>query len=185
MLALIQVIEACWALFFIVWAITSFQAKASVRRSFGSTGWMVRLGILVLVVLLGQAMSTGRLPRLTFPYGAMVLGAALTVFGVAFAIWARLTLGSNWGMPMTLRENPELVTGGPYAYVRHPIYTGLIFAILGTALVIGAIWLFIFFVSLVYFFLSSGQEEKDMMQRFPDAYPAYRTHTKRLIPFVY
>ena len=184
-MALFQVVAASWALFFIVWAITSFQAKASVRRSYGSTGWMVRLVILVLVVALGRAMGSGLLPRLTFPYGAMVLGAALTAFGVAFAIWARLTLGSNWGMPMTLRENPELVTGGPYAFVRHPIYTGLIFAILGTALVIGAIWLFIFLISLVYFYLSSGQEEKDMMARFPDAYPAYRARTKRLIPFVY
>jgi protein-S-isoprenylcysteine O-methyltransferase Ste14 len=145
----------------------------------------VRLAILAVVVMLGRATALGQLPRLTFPYGAMLVGAALTVLGVGFAVWARLTLGSNWGMPMTLRENPELVTGGPYAYVRHPIYTGLIFAVLGTALVLGGIWLSIFVVSSIYFALSAGREEKDMVERFPDAYPAYRARTKRLVPFVY
>jgi protein-S-isoprenylcysteine O-methyltransferase Ste14 len=179
------IVEACWVVFFVVWAVTSLQAKASVRRSFGSTGWFVRLGILIVVVMLGRATAQGLLPRLAFPYGAMVAGAALTVAGVGFAVWARLTLGSNWGMPMPLRENPELVTGGPYAYVRHPIYTGLIFAVLGTALVFGGIWLSIFVVSCIYFALSAGQEEKDMVARFPDAYPAYRARTKRLVPFVY
>jgi protein-S-isoprenylcysteine O-methyltransferase Ste14 len=183
--SLIGIVQACWVVFFVVWAITSFQAKASVQRSFGSGGWFVRLGILVVVVMLGRATAQGLLPRLTFPYGAMLVGAALAVLGVGFAVWARLTLGSNWGMPMTLRENPELVTGGPYAFVRHPIYTGLIFAVLGTALVFGGIWLSIFVVACVYFALSAGREEKDMVERFPDAYPAYRARTKRLVPFVY
>jgi protein-S-isoprenylcysteine O-methyltransferase Ste14 len=64
-----------------------------------------------------------------------VIGAVLFACGIALAVWARLHLGRNWGMPMTQRAEPELVTSGPYRFVRHPIYTGLQAAMLGTALV--------------------------------------------------
>jgi|SRR6185312_11067211 len=183
---LIQATWACWAVFLVIWAITSLRAKTSVRRGLNSAGVLWRIGVLVVVVILSQGIARGWIPRPTsFPYGVQAIGVALTAFGVGFAVWARMTLGSNWGMPMTLRENPELVTGGPYAFVRHPIYTGIIFAMLGTALTVGAIWFFVLVVAFGYFLISTHQEEKDMVQHFPDAYPAYRARTKRLIPFVY
>jgi protein-S-isoprenylcysteine O-methyltransferase Ste14 len=183
---LIWIVEACWAVFLIVWAITSFQAKTSVRRGLNSAGMLWRIGVLVVVVILAQGLKQGWIPRPTpFPYGVQLIGLPLVVAGIAFAVWARFTLGSNWGMPMTLREKPELVTGGPYAFVRHPIYTGIIFAMLGTGLVFGAWWLIILIIAFGYFLISTRQEEKDMVQHFPDAYPAYRARTKRLIPFVF
>jgi len=64
-----------------------------------------------------------------------VIGALLFACGIALAVWARLHLGRNWGMLMTQRAEPELVTSGPYSFVRHPIYSGLLTAMLGTALV--------------------------------------------------
>jgi protein-S-isoprenylcysteine O-methyltransferase Ste14 len=183
---LIGIVGACWALFIIVWAITSLQAKTSVRRGLGSTSVLWRIGVLVVAVILSQGVARGWIPRPTpFPYGVRVAGVALTALGVGFAIWARMTLGANWGMPMTLRENPDLITGGPYAFVRHPIYTGIIFAMLGTGLTVGAWWFFVLLIAFGYFVISAHREEKDMVQHFPDAYPPYMARTKRLIPFVY
>jgi protein-S-isoprenylcysteine O-methyltransferase Ste14 len=184
--SLVGIVGACWAVFIVVWAITSFAAKTSVRRGLNSAGVLWRIGILIVVVILSRGVAQGWIPRPTpFPYAVQVIGVPLTALGVGFAIWARMTLGSNWGMPMTLRENPELVTGGPYAFVRHPIYTGIIFAMLGTALTVGSMWFFVLFISFGYFLISTHQEEKDMVRQFPEAYPAYKARTKRLIPFVF
>jgi len=186
MTPLIWAIAACWGVFIVVWAITSFQAKTSVRRGLNSAGVIWRIVILVVIVGLSQGVARGWIPRpRPFPYGVQLLGVALAVLGVGFAIWARMILGSNWGMPMTLREKPELITAGPYAFVRHPIYTGIIFAMLGTGLTVGTWWLLILLVAFGYFLISMRQEEKDMQANFPDAYPAYMARTKRLIPFVY
>jgi protein-S-isoprenylcysteine O-methyltransferase Ste14 len=183
---LIQAVIVCWAVFIVVWAITSFQAKRSVRRGLNSAGVLWRVGVLVVIVILSRGVATGWIPRPTpFPYDVQVIGVGLTALGIGFAIWARMTLGSNWGMPMTLREKPELVTGGPYAFVRHPIYTGITFAMLGTALTVGAWYFLVLAVAFGYFLISTAQEEKDMVQHFPDAYPAYKARTKRLIPFVF
>jgi protein-S-isoprenylcysteine O-methyltransferase Ste14 len=183
---LFWIVEACWAVFLIVWAITSFQAKTSVRRGLNSAGVFWRLVVLAIVVVLSRGLAQGWIPRPTpFPYAVQLVGVPLVVAGIGFAMWARFTLGSNWGMPMTLREKPELVTAGPYAFVRHPIYTGIIFAMLGTALTFGAWWFMVLIIAFGYFLVSTRQEEKDMVQHFPDAYPAYVARTKRLIPFVY
>jgi len=172
--------------FLIVWAITSFQAKTSVRRGLNSAGMFWRLVVLAIVVVLSRGLAQGWIPRPTpFPYGVQLAGVPLTIFGIGFAIWARLTLGKNWGMPMTLREKPDLITGGPYAFVRHPIYTGIALAMLGTALTFGAWWFSVLLIALGYFAISMRQEEKDMVQHFPDTYPAYVARTKRLIPFVF
>jgi protein-S-isoprenylcysteine O-methyltransferase Ste14 len=180
------IVEACWALFILVWAITSAQAKRSVSRGLNSAGVIWRVAVLVFVAGVSFGIKNGWIPRPTpFPYAVQLVGVPLVMGGIAFAMWARFTLGSNWGMPMTLRENPELVTGGPYAFVRHPIYTGIIFAMLGTGMVFGAWWFIILVVAFGYFLISTAQEEKDMVQHFPDAYPAYKARTKRLIPFVY
>ena len=180
------IVEACWALFLIVWAITSLQAKTSVRRGLNSAGVLWRIAVLAVVVVLAQGLKQGWIPRPTpFPYAVQLIGVPVTMAGIGFSIWARMTLGSNWGMPMTLRETPELITGGPYAFVRHPIYTGIIFAMLGTAMTFGAWWFIILVIAFGYFVISAHQEENDMRAHFPDAYPPYMARTKRLIPFVY
>jgi protein-S-isoprenylcysteine O-methyltransferase Ste14 len=87
-------------------------------------------------------------------------------------------------MPRAIKENPELVTSGPYRYVRHPIYTGVLLALLGSTLVAGPWWLIVFVIACIYFFYSAKQEEKRMLAAFPDTYPAYMQRTKMLVPFV-
>src|SRR6185503_8446049 len=111
-------------------------------------------------------------------------GDACAVVGITFAIWARYTLGRNWGMPMSVKEKPELVTSGPYALVRHPIYTGVLLALLGSTFVVGLWWLIIFAVGTIYFLYSAAREEALMMKEFPNEYPAYKARTKMLIPLI-
>jgi protein-S-isoprenylcysteine O-methyltransferase Ste14 len=113
------------------------------------------------------------------------LGVVLCLVGFGFAVWARVHIGRNWGMPMSLREGHELVTSGPYAYVRHPIYSGLMLAMIGSAFTASLLWLLGLPLYFAYFLFSARSEEKTMRAQFPDAYPAYRRHTKMLIPFVF
>lgn len=122
------------------------------------------------------------------PFGAYAVqaaqaGVALCVVGLAFATWARVTLGRSWGMPMSLHDSPELVTSGPYRFVHHPIYTGLAAMLIGTALVyplavVPAV------VMIAYSLFSAVREERDMQNRLGDAYRDYKKPSKMLVPFV-
>jgi protein-S-isoprenylcysteine O-methyltransferase Ste14 len=111
------------------------------------------------------------------------IGLALTAAGCGFAIWARLTLGSNWSGRATVKAGHELIVSGPYALARHPIYTGLLVAAAGTALARGE-WRCILGIALIIiaFLIKMSHEEKLMLQTFPDAYPRYRQRVKALIP---
>ena len=116
-----------------------------------------------------------------------VLGDALVIAGVAFAIWARLALGRNWsGLIVSVREGQGLVQRGPYAIVRHPIYTGFISAVVGTALTIGTLasWLGVA-AGVVGLLIRVEIEDRMMATEFGDAHAAYRARTKRLIPSVW
>jgi protein-S-isoprenylcysteine O-methyltransferase Ste14 len=113
------------------------------------------------------------------------IGLTLWIAGLALAVWARLYIGRNWGMPMSRREDPDLVTTGPYLFIRHPIYTGLIVALIGTALTISLFGLIVAAVVAVFFAFSATREEKFLAGQFPDAFPAYKAGTKMLIPFVF
>jgi protein-S-isoprenylcysteine O-methyltransferase Ste14 len=112
------------------------------------------------------------------------IGALLFAGGIAVAVWARLHLGSNWGMPTSQRAEPELVTSGPYRLVRHPIYSGLLIAVLGTALVNNLLGLIVVAALAAYFYYCGTVEERNLTATFPAAYPEYRSRTKMLIPFV-
>jgi protein-S-isoprenylcysteine O-methyltransferase Ste14 len=114
-----------------------------------------------------------------------LLGLFLVVAGLGFSIWARLHLGRNWSASVTVKEDHALVTTGPYRHVRHPIYTGIILAIAGTALAIGE-WRGVFALVLVFaaLIIKSRVEEKRMRETFAD-YENYRGRTAALIPFVF
>ena len=87
-------------------------------------------------------------------------------------------------MPMSLKEGHELVTTGPYRYVRHPIYTGMLLAILGSALATTRAWLVVFVGMVIYCVYSAWTEERLTLQQFPEQYAQYKRRTKALIPFV-
>lgn len=173
-----------WAAFWGYWIWGSFNARSSVR---GHRVSAVLIRFVILAIALAYAEISGRLHLHVESPGAavMMLGAVLCVVGVAFAIWARAHIGDNWGMPMTERESPELVTSGPYAYVRHPIYTGVLIALFGTMLAIDLRALLAWPIALLYFGLSAMKEERDMQRRFPEQYRSYMQRTRRLIPLLW
>jgi protein-S-isoprenylcysteine O-methyltransferase Ste14 len=112
------------------------------------------------------------------------LGATVCAVGVAFAVWARLHMGSNWGMPMTKHAHSDLVTSGPYSVIRHPIYSGIVLATVGSALAGHQSWLVSLVILGSYFVFSAGIEEKQMLKKFPGQYPAYKKKTKKFIPYL-
>jgi protein-S-isoprenylcysteine O-methyltransferase Ste14 len=178
MQALKTAISIGWLLFWAYWVVSAFGVKKSAgagrrRPLFGLTA----ISVVILVRLLGDGGAVHS-PLL----GA--IGAATFASGIALAIWARVHLGRNWGMPMTEKAQPELVTSGPYRFVRHPIYSGLLLALLGTALAINLFGLIVVAVLGAFFYYSASVEERNLTTTFPTAYPAYRAATKMLIPFV-
>jgi protein-S-isoprenylcysteine O-methyltransferase Ste14 len=143
----------------------------------------IRALIVVLVILMirlgvfrGHSGGTGPLRA--------GIGLALFAAGLAFAIWARLHIGRNWGAPMTRKDEPELVTSGPYRLVRHPIYSGILAAGVGTAIALGWPWLIAVGLAGIYFIYSATVEERYLSEQFPEDYPAYKRSTKMLVPFV-
>jgi protein-S-isoprenylcysteine O-methyltransferase Ste14 len=177
--ALRTAIAVAWIIFWVYWLTSAFgvkEGRASRRR-------IPLNGLSALsVVLLLRLFRGGSLAVHSTVLGA--IGAVVFASGIAFAVWARVHLGRNWGMPMTQKAEPELVTSGPYRCVRHPIYSGLLAALLGTALVTNLTGLIIVAVLGGYFYYSASVEERNLIATFPTAYPAYRASTKMLIPFI-
>ncbi len=176
-------IAALWILFYSYWLISAIHAKRAVR----ATPWWQGAGVRLLLVV--AALMLTRLLRLHHVFfkrpSSMVVnivGISLCVAGLSFAVWARVNLGRNWGTPMSLKHGHELVTTGPYRLVRHPIYTGILVALVGTAFVAGMFWLLIVFIVCPFLVYSARTEERLMMQTFPDTYPEYRKRTSALIP---
>lgn len=110
-------------------------------------------------------------------------GFAVLVVGVYWAFWARHTLGRNWSGRVTIKEDHELITGGPYRWVRHPIYTGVLCSFLGTALALGRVGnLFAIVIMLAIFAHKIRLEEKVLDRHFGERYAEYRRHTYALVP---
>jgi protein-S-isoprenylcysteine O-methyltransferase Ste14 len=168
-----------WLVFWVYWLISAAGAKKG-RRSLGSRcpGLLIALPAVVLIRTLGPKRLAVHDPALE------ALGTILFACGLALAVWARVHLGRNWGMPMTRKDEPELVTSGPYRLVRHPIYSGILVATVGTALATNIYWLITFAVAAAYFAYSATVEERLLTDAFPSAYPGYKGRTKMLIPFV-
>jgi protein-S-isoprenylcysteine O-methyltransferase Ste14 len=176
-----------WLVFVVFWIVSAFSAKRTIRRNWGFL-WLRLVFIIVILSFfrfeLFQGLGGYQVLISTNPWEGLV-GVVLCALGIALAIWARVYLGRNWGIPMSLKEHPELVTTGPYAYIRHPIYTGVLLAMLGSSLASGLWWLAILVVSAAYFVYSATTEEGIMTKEFPNDYPAYKRRTKMLIPFVF
>ena len=115
-----------------------------------------------------------------------IAGLAAVVAGVAFSIWARLMLGANWSGTVTVKEDHELVRRGPYRIVRHPIYTGILLGMLGSAVQRGWAHAFVgVLLCLLAFWMKSRIEERFMVQSFGEQYLKYRHEAKALVPFVF
>lgn len=138
--------------------------------------------IMIMPFVLGDRMEQRLLP---YTFASFVCGAMLVAIGLAFAVAARVWLGTNWSGTVTVKQDHELIRSGPYAYVRHPIYTGLLLALIGTAVVVGngrgVVALALLLASFVY---KLRIEERFMRQEFGGAYERYCAEVKALVPFV-
>lgn len=191
----ILLIIATWIVFIVYWGISSIGVKKDVTGRWAwiwsGPGFAIRVfvSLVIVVTLLSRvasvrhAISYENIAALGSP--VMDFGALLCVAGVAFAIWARRHLGRNWSSHPALKEDPELVTSGPYRWVRHPIYTGLLFAIFGSALAAGPLWFLYFLLAAAIFVRRVFVEEAMMERQFPGQYKEYKNRTKALIPFVW
>lgn len=182
-------INGAWIAFAFYWIVMSFRVKRAVRRQSAAGRLLQTLGVMAAFILLWSdnpiwgALSSRFVPR---DHVWPVAGVLVTCVGVAIAIWARTILGGNWSSMVTVKQDHTLIRTGPYAVVRHPIYSGLILAILGTALAIGQ-WRALAAVGVMFvmFLAKSRIEERFMIGEFGREYEDYRRGTNAIIPFVF
>lgn len=181
-----RICSALWMALWLVWVVAWLRTKRTQERaSFGSR---LLYGIPVLVafyLLFDDHIPFAWLQRRMFPRNPWVEGLAvlLTAAGIAFAIWARFYIGENWSSAVSVKVGHELIRTGPYAWVRHPIYSGLLLAMVGTALARreprGLVGLVLLWMG---FWIKSRMEEGFMRKTFGEEYQEYSRTTGALIP---
>lgn len=181
-------VASLWMALGLVWLVGALTAKRSVRRQSRSSRLAQELLVVVAFYLLFARSFWPRwLLRRFLPASSVYMwtGLALTALGVAFAIWARLWIGGNWSGTITIKEEHRLIQNGPYAIVRHPIYSGFLLAILGTAIVHGEVrGLLALPLAAAGWTLKLRMEESFMAQQFGSEYLDYKRRVKALVPFV-
>jgi len=176
-------IYAFWISVTVYLTISAFGAKQETERhllqSFG-------LLFAIIAAFLLPHLSIFRFLNFA-PIGPFLsgIGVILCLAGMAFLVWARLHLGRNWSQTVAVKKDHELVTSGPYRYVRHPMYSGGLLACIGSAIVCGGAWIFLLVILGSLFLWRMGAEDKLLAQQFPNEYPDYKKRTKALIPFVW
>lgn len=181
-----QWIDALWLLFGVYWLVSSFKRKKTKQRE----TWLQRFGY-TLPLALGfyllyqpqplQAWLSNRfLPSGPLGEG---LGVFMTAAGIAVAFWARWHLGTNWSGVVTLKEGHELIRTGPYRSIRHPIYTGILLALLGTAITFGEVRaLFAVFSVWLSFYVKARREESFLSKEFGPNFAEHKQHTGMFLP---
>ncbi len=179
---------AMWLGYVAYWWAMSKNVKVTERSESAPS----RLTRLVLIVCAVALLSLPSVPFLLLkerflPRGVLYFwcGAALTAGGLLFSVWGRRRLGKNWSQAVTVKEGHELITSGPYALVRHPIYTGLLLAFIGSAVARGE-WRGLLAATLVFGALwhKLRLEEKWMRAQFGESYEAYSRRVAALVPYI-
>jgi hypothetical protein len=180
----------CWDIFILFWLLNMFSNKRTVTRQSAGTRLLYTVPFFLAFWLLFGGVFRHRqhpftLVILPHSLGLNTISLVLTVLGLSLAIWARVVLGTNWSGTVTYKENHELIVRGPYAYVRHPIYSAMLLMFLGTALAVGTVGgLSGFPILFVSFWIKYRQEEALMIEHFGDQYLAYMKRVRAVIPFV-
>jgi len=184
--AAFPVAVGCWLVFFLYWAISALSSKAA-KKSESARERLKRMIPLTAAYLLlfYNATSLGWLNKrfVTDSAAAAVIGVSFTAAGVAFAIWARWHLGTNWSAIVSIREEHVLIRSGPYRRVRHPIYTGMLLAMAGTALVLGEVrGLLAFAITLFAFYSKARKEEAWLSHEFGEKFAEHTKRTGMFLP---
>ena len=180
------IVEACWGVLGVYWLITALDTKkVAVNETAGLR--VFRLGMLafLLVLMMTKSLDFGALrwrfvpPNSTTPW----TGVLLTAMGVCVAIWARWNLGRNWSDKVVLKVDHELIRSGPYRYLRHPIYTGVLLAFAGTALTIGELRGLLALAALAAnYYVKATREEKVLAANFGEAFAEHKRRTGFFLP---
>ncbi len=177
-----------WIAFCIYWQIKAANTKTTQRLEPAASRILRVFIFLIAIVLLS-------IPRIPLPWLYLQLwpaglwpfwlGVAVTIAGLLFAVWAREHLGRNWSRSVTIKQDHELITTGPYSVVRHPIYTGILAGFLGMAIAISQVRGFIAF-ALVFLalLLKLRMEEQYMRSQFGETYATYARQTSALVPYL-
>jgi protein-S-isoprenylcysteine O-methyltransferase Ste14 len=179
------IIVGCWIVFIVYWWVSAQAVKTTVeRRSFASSlSYRIPL---IGGILLANNDESGIWGTRLLPHTMVTAwgGAAICVAGLAFTIWARAVLAGNWSSDVRFKQGHELVKTGPYNFVRHPIYTGILLMCLGPVIKAGRLnsWLGLLLIG-IGLWIKLKQEEEIMRQHFPE-YDDYRKRVKALVPFV-
>jgi protein-S-isoprenylcysteine O-methyltransferase Ste14 len=180
------VIGICWAVWGVYWLLAAFRTKRTVERG-GLLGYRLLAlvltgGVIVVFRAAGYAVAERLWPAST---AVGVACDCLVVAGTAFSIWARIVLGRNWSAEITFKQGHELIESGPYAIVRHPIYTGMLAMVIGTAVAYARPIGFALLLGLFGAFWWKAREEEQVMSRhFPAAYAEYKSRVPAIIPFL-
>jgi protein-S-isoprenylcysteine O-methyltransferase Ste14 len=182
-------IPALWASWVAYWMLAAGNAKPNLRRE-SALSRLSHIAPLAIAIALFFPWSRTRGSWFLTPFmpqsiPGFWLGTALLAAGLGFTVWARLRLGRNWSGTVTLKQDHELIQSGPYRFVRHPIYTGLLTGFVGSALALGQ-WRGVVAVALVTiaFMRKISIEERWMLEMFGERYARYRQRVRALIPFV-
>ena len=186
----VKIIVGClWGAAGMVWFVGALTAKRTARaQSAGSRLLHIALAALAVIIGFTKLFQFSPLNQPFVPASPpfAYTGVMLTLIGTGFAIWARFHLGGNWSGTVTVKKDHALVRRGPYAIVRHPIYTGFLLALLGTAVVWREVRVLVA-IALVFamLYLKMKMEEKFMLEEFGAEYREYARQVKALIPYVY
>lgn len=178
---------ACWVLFFGYWLYAAIRKRKAAKRRESIVGRMGQLLPMAAAytLMFSYAAHRGWLGMRFIPRSVEleIVGAILTVAGLAVAIWARLRLGANWSAQVSIRANHELIRTGPYRWIRHPIYTGMLIGLAGTALVLGENrGIVSFAIAAASFYFKARKEENFLAQEFGSRFQEHRQHTGMFLP---
>jgi protein-S-isoprenylcysteine O-methyltransferase Ste14 len=186
-LAATALIPALWLAWVIYWIVAARRVKPVAWRESRLSRASHHLPLLLAFGLLAPPSMPGWLGAqwIEQSWSLFVVGAGLVVAGLLFSVWARVLLGGNWSGTVTLKQGHEIVRAGPYRWIRHPIYTGLLLAFCGSALALGQ-WRGLIGVALLLaaYWRKIGLEERRLEQHFGAAYADYRRRSWALIPLV-
>jgi protein-S-isoprenylcysteine O-methyltransferase Ste14 len=178
-----------WIAFILYWQIKAVHTKTTLRLEPAASRITRVITFLIVIVLL----STTRIPLgwlylQLWPVGLWPfwLGAAVTVAGLLFAVWAREHLGRNWSRSVTIKQDHELISTGPYAVIRHPIYTGILAGFLGMAIALSQVrGVIVVVLVFLVFWAKLRMEEAWMRSQFGETYATYARQTAALVPYLF
>ena len=181
-----QWIDALWLLFGGFWLVSALKGKKTKQRETRLQRFAYTLPLAVGFYLLYQPQPLPGWFRSRFlptgPFGEW-LGVLLTAAGIAVAFWARWHLGTNWSGIVTLKEGHELIRTGPYRAIRHPIYTGILLALFGTAVTFGEVRaLLAVAIAWFSFYVKARREESFLSQEFGSGFAEHKQHTGMFLP---